>query len=586
MTERIFDYDPVADLFTLKVSPRENERAKMVMGMRFHKPSECWRAKPYLSTAHAVRGVFGTDITVTQAAKDAVREEAATATLVQRFKDGFVPEPVHPVMENLLPWQPAAVLSAVAQGGFLNGDEKGNGKTIEALRALHMTGAYPALVVATNSMKLTWGDEVSKWTGATPIVAGRTAKNRTDAIAEAQSLSASGQNVVLIMGWSQILKHTRLAAYGSTARSEAEKQDKELNGGWLRTVIADEAHKAKDPKSKQTRALWALGHDPAVVNRWPLTATPIANQTLDLWSILHFMDPGRWPSRSQFRDRYVLTYVNHWGGVEDLGLDPTNEAEFFKIINPFYIRRPLQIKDVSLLPVQYRMLEMEPKQATAYKQFKKDMLVAADSESGGKELLIATNPLVLNTYLQTLAAATPVLNDEGRIVELTMPSCKVSALQDLLEEMGGEPLVVFSESRKLIELAHREITKGKSPQLAADKIGLVTGQVSDTDRHLAVSDFQAGRLPLILLTLGAGSEGITLTRSNTAAYLNRSYKMVANNQADGRLFRTGQTRDVQLIEFVTRGTVESAVHEATGGKEEMLQQFVKDPDWQRRVLSA
>lgn len=583
MTDRLFDYDAETNQFVLDVSPRETVRAKQVPGMRYHKQTETWRAPALLSVAITMRGVFGTDITVTDAAKDAVKAEATKNRLALAVKDGAASTVVDGLPDGLFDFQvPAADVMSLQQT-FVNMDEKGNGKTVEALAALEASGDYPAIVIATNSMKHKWAEEVSKWTTATPVVAGRTPTQRLKAISAVRELAAAGTPAVLIMGWAQILKHSKLAPYGSVARTDEEKEDKELNGGWLRTVIADEAHYAKDPKSKRTRALWAIGHGPSVVNRWPLTATPWANNTLDLWSIFHFAMPDRFPSRSQFRDRYVLTYTNHWGGVEDLGLNPATEAEFRKIVEPFYIRRPLQI-DVSMLPTEYRMLDMEPKQEKAYRTFEKNMILAAERADGSPDMLIATNPLTLNTYLQTLAAATPVLNEEGRITELQAPSCKVDALLDLVSEMGGEPLVVFAESRKLIELCARTLTGGKNPVVPADRLGLVTGQVSDRDRFTAVERFQAGELPVILLTLGAGSEGITLTRANTAVYLNRSYKMVANNQADGRLFRTGQKRDVQLIELVTRGTVEERVHEATGGKEELLQQFVQDPDYTRKVL--
>lgn len=344
-------------------------------------------------------------------------------------------------------------------------------------------------------------------------------------------------------------------------------------------VLVHNCHRIKDPKAKQTRAIFALGQTPSCVYRYALTATPIANHTIDLWGPLHFARPADFPSRSKFRDRYVLIYQNHWGGVEDMGLNPATEEEFRAIYDPISIRRPLQV-EAKMLPPQYRFLDMEPKQRAAYNKFEKDGILKTDNG----EVLVATNPLVLNTRLQQLAAATPVVDDEGNVTALAMPSAKVSALIDLVEEMAGAPLVAFSESKKLIRLAYDEITKDRGQVLPPDRVAVITGDVPPADRTEIVARFQRGEIDLLLCTIGAGSEGITLTRASTMVFLTRSYRMLANNQAEGRLLRIGQDDDVQVIDFVTRNTVEARVHEATQGKEELLQQLVQDPGWVRRFL--
>ena len=113
---------------------------------------------------------------------------------------------------------------------------------------------------------------------------------------------------------------------------------------------------------------------------------------------------------------------------------------------------------------------------------------------------------------------------------------------------------------------------------------MITGDVPPAERTEIVARFQRGEIQLLMCTIGAGSEGITLTRASTMVFLTRSYRMLGNNQATGRLLRIGQTDDVQVIDLITRGTVEYRVHEATQGKEDLLQQLVQDPGWVRRFL--
>jgi SNF2 family DNA or RNA helicase len=458
---------------------------------------------------------------------------------------------------------------------FFNLDDRGNGKSVQAAAMLHETNDGPALIVSTKSMLYTWADEVEKWAPGRPVFVldGNVTKRRKK-IEKAKEI----QDSVMICTWALVESHTRLAPYGSVLLTDKQKLPKEFNGGWIKTVVADEAHHMKNPKSVRTRALWAVGDE--ADRRIPMTGTPIESTPLDLWALLRFADPVSFGSKSKFRDRYVLTIQNHWGGVDDLGFQPGTRAEFDRIFASRHVRRPLQV-DVMNLPPQTRWVRMLPKQEKAYKAMQKEMLAQVDAG-----IIVAGTPLVRDTRLHQIAAATPVVDEVGQVTELAEPSCKIDALRELIEEMRGEPLVVFAESRKLIELAHRAITAEKDGILPIERVGIITGQISGVERAAHVNAFQAGEQDLILLTIMAGSEGITLTRSNTLAFLQRSYREnTGNRQAEGRVLRIGQERDVQVIDIVTIDTIEEDLHRVVGRKADLMGDFVNDPDWSRRVLA-
>lgn len=597
---RTLSFDPGRDELVLHVSPRDRDLAAQVPGLKFYKPDETWRGKPFLSVGLACRGVFGSALEVDDSVYERLQPETDAAFAVSAVKNGeqVVPDYVHPCTEGLRDEQKDAAWLAFLRSSFLIGDEKGVGKTVEAAGALNIAAdggiepysskspvsPYPALVVATKSMAYTWAEELEKWCGVRVVVAGRTPTTRKAAIEAVRT----GEAEVLVMCWEQLRLHSSLAPYGSVARTDVEKEPKELNAVPFRTVIADEVHKGANPKAKMTRALWAVGHAPSVVYRWALSATPVKGHTIDLWGPLHFIAPEEWPSRSKFIDRYVRTYVDVWGKMEDLGLRPDTEEEFRTIFESRYIRRPLRV-NAQLLPVQYRFVDMEGKQRSVYKQFEKDSLVRVDGQ-----YLVAVGGLTINTRLQQLAQATPVLepftdedgNERTKVAALQLPSCKYDALCDLLDEMGDEPLVVFSDSRKLLELCHRELTTGKDARFTPEQVGLVIGGVTDVERHHWITQFQEGKLPLILCSIGAGSEGITLTRASTMCFLNRSYRQVGNNQAEGRLYRTGQERDVQIIDIIARESEELRVYEAITKKDARLQAVVRDEGWEERDVPS
>jgi SWI/SNF-related matrix-associated actin-dependent regulator 1 of chromatin subfamily A len=449
----------------------------------------------------------------------------------------------------------------VHAGSALLGDEMGLGKTKQTIDALEFAEAYPALIVAPNSVKAVWREEFAKW-----------APHRTVAIlagtaAQKSKTLASGADVVVV-NWESLRGMSRLAAYGSIALTDKQKTPGPLNRPWG-AVVADEAHRGKDPKSQQTRALWAVGESAA--RRFALTGTPVANSPEDLWSVMHFVSPAEWPSKTKFIDRYCLTNFNYWGGMDVKALRPDTRDEMLAILDTRFLRRT-KAEVLSFLPPitrQVRAVEMEPKQAKAYKQMQDEMITMLDSG-----VLFTTSPMVRMLRLLQIASATPELDEDGNVARLIKPSCKITALQDMIEESGGEPMVVFTVSRKLADLVQET--------LGGDKI---TGEVSTDDRAEAVRRFQGGESKLITVTTGAGGEGLTLTAASRAVFLQRPWSLVQSLQAEARIHRIGQeASSVEIIDVVAEGTVEAAVARTLGDKELLLQEVVRDAERFARLL--
>jgi SNF2 family DNA or RNA helicase len=196
---------------------------------------------------------------------------------------------------------------------------------------------------------------------------------------------------------------------------------------------------------------------------------------------------------------------------------------------------------------------------------------------GGR--LIATNPLVLLIRLLQFSSAYATFElakdpDDPPIVTLTDPSCKIDALMDILEDMEDRPAVVFALHKQLIYLAQKRLYKAKI------SYGMITGDQSVIDRDIAIKEFQEGKLRIMLCTIQAGSEGITLTRSNTAIFLQRSYSRIQNNQAEARVHRIGSEihERVEIIDIIAEDTIEIRQRQALVLKEEISEEIVRDRD--------
>jgi SNF2 family DNA or RNA helicase len=473
-------------------------------------------------------------------------------------------------VEGLYPYQTTGSYFIAMSRGATLADDMGTGKCVQTIAALEQNDLYPALIVCPNSAKGTWFNEYTKWAPDTrvQVIGGSALQRRKQISQEAE---------VYVINYESLRTHTRLGTYGSITLSQSERQPKELNEIQWQAVIADEAHRCVDPHSKQTRALWGVADysipRPLCI---ALTGTPMVNSPDDLWALLHFESPEEWPAKTKFIDRYCIKEYNAWGGMSVVGLNPYTQQEFYDLITPRFLRRPKALVN-PWLPEKVRErrdVELPPKQRKAYDSFVKDSIAVLDSGTA-----IATDPLTILTRLTQLSSATVDVDTAGN-VRLCAPSSKVDALIELLQDMGEDPLVVFAQSRQLLVLTHERLEREGITHAE------VWGQQSALERQQAIDRFQAGHIRVILCSLGAGSEAITLTAASTACFMQRSWSMVTNRQAEDRVHRISQDADkVLIIDFVAPGTVEESIIEAVGAKGEMLEEIVRDKETIRRMLS-
>lgn len=497
--------------------------------------------------------------------------------------------------DDLYPFQRAGVEFGVFSRRWLLADPMGTGKTVQAirtLRKLHNNGenVFPCIIVAPNNMLITWQRELQRWwPGVTShVIKGSAAVRR-------KLISSPGH--FWIINYEGIRAHSRLAPFGSiklkkcvvcdptlpniasNAQTRCEHCKKELNRISWRSIIVDEAHKLKEPKSKQTRAVWALRTDQTEFVMG-LTGTAIADAPDDMWPILHLISRNEFPDRQKYVDRYCSQSFNPFGGMKIVSLAPGTRDEFFTIVDPRMRRMPKEAVLPHLPPKTYveRYVDMTTKQQRAYDQMEDGLISILDGE-GDAGILVAANPLVQLTRLSQFASSYCEVDVDGS-VKLIGPSNKVDALLEIVEEMSGESLVVFAQSRQLIELACDALEKN------GVSFSKIVGGQNQYEREKAKDDFQAGRVQVILCTISAGGVGITLTRAGTAVFLQRSWSMIDNAQAEDRVHRIGsEIHDkVQIIDILSTNTLEERQRVVLGTKLERLEEVMRDRETLMRLL--
>lgn len=592
------------DLVVVETRWTEKTQIEGVPGARWDPNRRSWTVPLTWGGCVTLRGVFGDALTVGEKlaywSHDEVRDRVAPAVALRER----ITRTEGPWDERLRDFQTSgsAFLRAAGEGALL-GDDLGMGKTaqilavLDALATTDPADALPALVICPNNVKLGWEGQVEMWkTQVVPYVISGSAAQRRKMIEQARG----DPRALLIVNIESVRLLARLAPYGSVrlqrcrecdpkhgeekiTAARCEVHPKPLNGFGFRTVILDEAHAIKDPRSKQTRACWSVGHDPSVRRRWALTGTPVANHVGDLWSIMHFLVPREFPVKGKFVDRYALQAWNVYGGLDIVGVNPERSKELFTFLDPRFRRTPkaLVLDQLPEVVRSVRWVEMSPKQAAAYRAFAKENVALLDDDS----VLVAPNNLVAATRLLQLASSYAEVTEvkvpltvhakcrcyargldehqplcpRGKklLVKLVEPSSKLDALEVDVESLGGKRALVAAQSRQLIELAAKRFDRHKVPY------GLITGAVASVyERRDVVRRFQRQEIQLVLMTIGAGAEGTDgLQCADTLMCLQRSWSMLKNVQLDGRVHRFGSDvhDSVHVIDYVTRGTTESDV---------------------------
>lgn len=481
-------------------------------------------------------------------------EEYVTDEMLEQFAAIMPPNrsPLSPVNRR---YQVAGALLLASAERFLLLDEQGTGKMTEAAMALSLyPETLPALIVSPASTLYTWKRELELFGIKAAILDGDAAKRR--------KVLADFDGGALICSYNIVSKHSRVAGYGNITLTDEQRTPKELNEIEFNTVVADEIHRAKSPKAIQTRALWAVRERARF--RWGMTGTPIEGSPLDFWALLHFVDPISWPSSVKFRDRWVDHSFNLWGGIEVNGIRDDRSAEWRDVSEHFWRRKMLE----GMPPVveEVRYCELKGKHLKAYKDMEKQLMAETGEDN---VVLFAQNHMVKAGRLRQLAQSMIEVEyttdkDGNEVVNVTPvePSPKLDLLMDTLPDFEGVPLLLWFDSVKFMRLAEARLAK------EGYQFEVIDGSMTAKDRDNAVQSFQGGSVDMLLLSIMAASEGVTLTRAPVAINVEQDWSLLRNDQKDRRNLRIGSEvhDEIRSVLLMTRGTIEEEQYEDRAAK--------------------
>ena len=306
-------------------------------------------------------------------------------------------------------------------------------------------------------------------------------------------------------------------------------------------MILDEAQAIKNPGTKQTKAIKAI---PAKM-RIAMTGTPIENRLSDLWSLYDFLNQGLLGTAKEFTD-FSKSLKDNAAGYSKLR----------KMIQPFMLRRLKTDKSIiSDLPDKLEINEytdLSKKQIALYKQLIRQIEEKLLTSEG-----IERKGLVLASIMKFKQICNHPDQYLGREEYKEQQSGKFEKLREICETIyeKREKVLVFTQFKEMTEPIS-ELLSG-----IFSKEGFVLhGGTPVKKRSKMVKDFNSEQyIPYMVLSLKAGGVGLNLTAANHVIHFDRWWNPAVENQATDRAFRIGQTKNVIVHKFVTKGTIEEKI---------------------------
>lgn len=299
-------------------------------------------------------------------------------------------------------------------------------------------------------------------------------------------------------------------------------------------VVIDESSSFKSHQAKRFKALtWVRPHIKRLVE---LTGTPAPNGLTDLWAQLYLLDQGQRLGKfiGQFRERYFSPDKRNAQQVFSYAPKPGADEAIQQLIGDICISMKaedyLQLPDVTVdnIPVM-----LDPPAKRKYEQLEREMLLRVDENV----IDVSTAVALSNKLLQLCNGA--VYDDAGNTVEIHR--CKIEAFLELIEQLNGQPALVFYNFRHDLTRIEKALEKSEL------RVRRLNGPQDETD-------WNERKIDVLLAHPASCAYGLNLQDGgNHVIWFGLNWSLELYQQANKRLHRQGQTQKVIIHHLVVDG---------------------------------
>jgi len=460
--------------------------------------------------------------------------------------------------------------------GCIMADEMGLGKTLQCITLLWTLlkqgpDCKPliekAIVVCPSSLVKNWDNEIVKWLGqkVSPLamVGGSKESIDKDLKGFMNTFGRRPNNPVLIISYETFRLHAKV-----------------LHSGEVGLVLCDEGHRLKNSENQTYQALMGLKAKRRVL----LSGTPIQNDLLEYFSLVHFVNEGILGTAQEFRKRFEnpilrgrdadASEADHQKGVEKL-------QELANAVNRCIIRRTqaLLSKYLPKKIEQVVLCSLTPLQQAIYQSF-----VNSDTI---RRSLKNTDEKMTSSSLAAITSLKKLVNHPDLIYEKCKEgadgfenalqcyptqgyqgpngrlqpglSGKLAVLDCLLAfvktSTNGDKFVLVSNYTQTLDMFERLSRLRNYAYVRLD------GSMTIKKRAKVVEKFNDPTSPefIFMLSSKAGGCGLNLIGANRLVMFDPDWNPANDDQAMARIWRDGQKKQCYIYRLLAVGTIEEKI---------------------------
>ncbi|XP_045147837.1 DNA repair and recombination protein RAD54-like isoform X2 [Echinops telfairi] len=443
--------------------------------------------------------------------------------------------------------------------GCIMADEMGLGKTLQCITLMwtllrQSPECKPeidkAVVVSPSSLVKNWYNEVGKWLGGRiqPLAIDGGSKDEIDRKLEGfmNQRGARVPSPILIISYETFRLHVGVLQKGSVG-----------------LVICDEGHRLKNSENQTYQALDSLNTSRRVL----ISGTPIQNDLLEYFSLVHFVNSGILGTAQEFKKHFELPILKGRDAAAseaDRHLGEERLRELISIVNRCLIRRTSDILS-KYLPVKIEQVvccRLTPLQTEVYRRFLKQAKPAEELCEGKMSV----------SSLSSITSLKKLCNRKMLVLDYILA---------VTRSRSNDKVVLVSNYTQTLDLFEKLCRVRRYLYVRLD------GTMSIKKRAKVVERFNSPSSPefVFMLSSKAGGCGLNLIGANRLVMFDPDWNPANDEQAMARVWRDGQKKMCFIYRLLSAGTIEEKIFQRQSHKKALSSCVVDEEEDVERHFS-
>lgn len=483
------------------------------------------------------------------------------------------------IKSPLYNYQKLGVMFAITNGeGTLIADHMGLGKTVQSIGAACWLKSQnkidECLIVVPAAVKWNWPLEIEKFTDLSYVVIDGKPEERIEQwlgnyvcrrLKSGKYIYESGKPFFTIVNY-DLVREDLCGGRNITIKVDdppkvKERKKKQCEKYAFRMaklnpikekvhsmIVVDECHMLKNHSSSRSKNIKSL----KAKFRLGLTGTPLDGKLEELHSVMEFIKPGLFPSKTRFLQRHAE--FDYFGKV--IGYKRIDEVR--EIIKPYFIRRMKKnvLKELPDKTYKNIYIELTPQEKKLYKKIKKG------EHDSTEDALAVVKAIRCKQFC-----------DHPLLVGEKMDSSKMQTMMEILEELiklNGEKVVIFSQYKEMLDLIDEKMKQEGYKFLRID------GNTSPKIRADYQDVFNNDSSIDAIIGTEAMSTGLNLIGASYVINYDDNWAPAIMRQREDRCHRVGSKNAITVINFIVKDTIEERIRDTLYNKESISDEALGD----------